>query len=57
MATTSATSVTPSSPASPTTSTGTPRAVRASAIGAESELRRTSTAAVGTGAPASRAFW
>ena len=55
MATTSATSVTESNPASPTTSTGTPLAVNASAIGAASALRRTSTAAVGTGVPASSA--
>ena len=43
-------------PTSPTTSTGTPRAVSASAIGAASALRRTSTAAVGTSAARSRAL-
>ena len=41
----------PADPARPTTSTGSPRARSASAIGAASALRRTSTAAVGAGAP------
>ena len=54
IATTSATSGMASSPASPTTSTGTPRAVSASAIGAASALRRTSTAAVGIGRTGAR---
>ncbi len=53
IATRSATSGTASSPATPTTSTGTPRALSASAIGAASALRRTSTAAVGVAAPSS----